>query len=135
MNFEQFLNEEIIKRTRINYATPDNSQLNIIRQELDRNALKIAINNDFISSSEDNNKLIDLEYYIDGIGTIGDDVVIRGACIVETTEDGGYIYYKPVGFEYNMDKNELVAMDDSTNVSEENWKNVQSLLLRSFKKI
>lgn len=136
MNFEDYLTESLGQSSKkITYESVDGSRANIIKQEINRGALKIALNSEFIAKSEDNNKIIDLEYYIDGVGLDKDDVVIRGACIVETTEDGGNVYYKPVGFEYNLDKNKLYSVDDNTDIAEENWKTVQSTLLKSFKKI
>ena len=131
MSFKMFLLEEKASFIKIEY-----DQLSIIKQELDRNALREALEKEYIKKSEKPTKMIDTDYYISDLALIeNDEVLIKGMIIVEVTEEDGYVYYKPVEFVFNMEKNELVSSIDNDRIRDENWKNVQQFVLRSAKKV
>lgn len=131
MSFKMFLLEEKASFIKIEY-----DQLSIIKQELDRNALREALEKEYIQKSEKPTKMIDTDYYISDLALIeNDEVLIKGMIIVEVTEEDGYVYYKPVEFVFNMEKNELVSAVDNDRIRDENWKNVQQFVLRSAKKV
>lgn len=131
MSFKMFLLEEKASFIKIEY-----DQLPIIKQELDRNALRESLEKEYIKKSEKPTKMIDTDYYISDLALIeNDEVLIKGMIIVEVTEEDGYVYYKPVEFVFNMEKNELVSAVDNDRIRDENWKNVQQFVLRSAKKV
>ena len=114
----------------------ESEQLSIIKQEIDRNAVRESLEKEYIQKADKATKMIDNDYYISDIAlTDGDEVLIKASIIVEVTEDDGYIYYKPVELIFNMDKNALVSASDNDRIRDENWKNVQQFVLRSAKKV
>lgn len=131
MNFKMYLTEETASFVKV-----ESEQLSIIKQEIDRNAVRESLEKEYIQKADKATKMIDNDYYISDIAlTDGDEVLIKASIIVEVTEDDGYIYYKPVEFIFNMDKNELVSASDNDRIRDENWKNVQQFVLRSAKKV
>lgn len=131
MNFKMYLTEETASFVKV-----ESEQLSIIKQEIDRNAVRESLEKEYIQKADKATKMIDTDYYISDIAlTDGDEVLIKASIIVEVTEDDGYIYYKPVEFIFNMDKNELVSASDNDRIRDENWKTVQQFVLRSAKKV
>lgn len=131
MNFKSYLIESANEFIKVEF-----DQLSIIKQEIDRNALREALEKNYIQKSDIEVKLIDNDYYISAI-SLGenDEVLVKGTIIVEVTEDDGYVYYKPVIFIFNMVSNELLSANDNDRIRDENWKNVQQFVLRDSKKI
>lgn len=131
MNFKMYLTEETASFVKV-----ESEQLSIIKQEIDRNAVRESLEKEYIQKADKATKMIDNDYYISDIALAdGDEVLIKASIIVEVTEDDGYIYYKPVEFIFNMDKNELVSASDNDRIRDENWKTVQQFVLRSAKKV
>ena len=131
MDFKMYLTEETVSFVKV-----EPEQLSIIKQEIDRNAVRESLEKEYIQKADKATKMIDNDYYISDIAlAYGDEVLIKASIIVEVTEDDGYIYYKPVEFIFNMDKNELVSASDNDRIRDENWKNVQQFVLRSAKKV
>ena len=138
MRFIDFINESQT-RSNVNYQEIDSTQFNIIRQSFDRNKLASLVNKEYIDklATNDNNlKLVDSDFYISGMALYDSNkVVIHGMFIIEVTEDDGYVYYKPVEFEYVIDDSNLLSVNDIDRIRDENWKKVQDFVLRTCKKI
>lgn len=130
MGFLNFLSESI------QYQSVEPSQMSIIRQSFNRNDLVESVKKEYIEKSESNCKLVDSDFYISGMTLYQDTkVAVQGMFIVEVTEEDGYIYFKPVQFEYCLDDSELLSVKDIDRIRDENWKNVQNYILKSSRKI
>ena len=138
MRFIDFINESQA-RSNVNYQEIDSTQFNIVRQSFDRNKLASLVNKEYIDklSTNDNNlKLVDSDFYISGMALYDSNkVVIHGMFIIEVTEDDGYVYYKPVESEYEIDDSNLIYVNDIHIIREKKKKKVQDFVLRTFKKI
>lgn len=130
MSFLSFLNEST------SYQNIESSQMSIIRQSFNRNEIVDSVKKEYIDKSESNCKLVDSDFYISGMGLYEENkVAVQGMFIVEVTEEDGYIYFKPVQFEYCLDDLELINVKDIDRIRDENWKNVQNYILKTSKKI
>ena len=130
MGFEQFLIENDGGYEEIN-----TSQLHVIKQEIDRSELKSEISKKYIDKQKEDVKIVDEDYYASGIKLDGENVIIKGSIIVETKEEDDYNYFKPVDFVYNMSESVLLTIADNDRVRNENWKEVQTFILKTSKKI
>lgn len=129
MNFQQFLNEQI------QFSDVDTDQLHLIKQEINRTVITNEINKKYIEKHNGTLKIMDNDFYINGIGLgKNDSVVISCATIIEVSEEGGYVYYKPLEFTFNMDDNIIESFNENDRVRNENWKTVQFEVLKTFKK-
>ena len=136
MRFIDFINEE---KTNANYQEIDSQQFDIIRHSFDRNKLLSLVTKEYIDKLSDNDghlKLVDSDFYISGMSLYDSyKVVVKGMFIIEVTEDDGYVYYKPIEFEYIIDDSNLLSVTDIDRIRDENWKKVQEFVLRTSKKI
>lgn len=118
MSFIDFLTEAAAEA----YEPITTEQLGILRQEVDRSALRIELNKKYIEKSDLNIALFNNDFYLSGVRLADDDnVIIKGSVIVEVTEDDGYLYYKLATFTYNISTNELVKVIENDRLREENW--------------
>lgn len=132
MKFAEYLAES--EMSGFEQISPDH--LNILKQEIDRNSLKVALDKEYVEKSELTVKIVNDEFYLSGIKLESEDkVIIKGSFIAEITEEGGYIYNKPVDFVYDMSDNTLISVKDNDSVRNENWKDVQNFILRTAKKV
>ncbi len=132
MNFDRFLFED----STAGFSNIEADQLNIIKQEINRDSLRTELEKEYVEKSEMNVKIVNNEFYASGLKLESDDeVVIKGSFIAEILEEDGYVYHKPVDFVYNISTNEVISVSDNDSVRNENWKDVQSFILRSAKKI
>lgn len=130
LSFKDFLNESN------NYIGVDSTQLSIIRQSFNKNSLIEEIKKEYIEDSDLNLKLVDSDFYVSAVSLYDEDkVCIKGMFIVEVTEADGYIYFKPVEFEYVIENEELLSVKDIDKIRDENWKNVQNFILKTSKKL
>ena len=89
MNFKMYLTEETVSFVKV-----EPEQLSIIKQEIDRNAVRESLEKEYIQKADKATKMIDNDYYISDIALADEDeVLIKASIIVEVTEDDGYIYY------------------------------------------
>ena len=129
MNFQQFLNEQI------QFSDVDTDQLHMIKQEINRTVITNEINKKYIEKNNGTLKIVDNDFYISGVGLgKNDTVVISCSTIIEVTEEGGYVYYKPLEFIFNMDDNIIESFNENDRIRNENWKTVQFEVLKTFKK-
>ena len=132
MSFIDFLTEAAAEA----YEPITTEQLGILRQEVDRSALRIELNKKYIEKADLNIALFNNDFYLSGVRLADDDnVIIKGSVIVEVTEDDGYLYYKLATFTYNISTNELVKVIENDRLREENWKTIQGEILKTSKKI
>lgn len=129
--FNDFLAEQAIQFEDVN-----DEQLHTIKQEIDRNSIRSEINKKYVEKSEQELKIMDNDFYIKGIGlgNKDDNVILNCATIIEVTEEGGYIYYKPLEFTFDMSNNIIDSFKDNDRVRNENWKNVQTEVLKQYRK-
>lgn len=132
MSFEQFLTEAAEPP----YETVNTDQLNILRQEIDRSALRVELNKTYIDKSDLNINLFNNDYYIGGMRLDNDDnVIIKVAIIVEVTEDDGYLYYKIANIVYDINQNKIIKIIENDKIRDENWKTVQGEILKTAIKL
>lgn len=128
MGFSNYLIED--------YVEASTEQLSILRQDLDRNALRSAIDKIYISKSDIDITLFNNDYYISGIA-LGDDdtVLISLSVIIEVTEEDNYLYYKIADIKYDVDNKKIIKIKENDKIRNENWKTVQSEILKTAKKL
>lgn len=132
MSFIEFLAEAAIE----SYDEITAERLSILKQEVDRSSLRNELNKKYIEKSDLNISLFNNDFYISGIRLADDDnIIIKGSVIVEVTEDDGYLYYKLATFTYNISTNELIKVIENDRLREENWKTIQSEILKTCKKL
>lgn len=129
--FNDFLAEQAIQFEDIN-----DEQLHTIKQEIDRNSIRNEINKKYIEKSDQEVKIMDNDFYVNGLGLGNkeDNVLLSCATIIEVTEEGGYVYYKPLEFTFDMSNNIIDSFKENDRVRNENWKNVQSEVLKQYRK-
>lgn len=118
------------------YENITTEQLAILRQDIDRSAIRNAINKKYIEKSDLNITLFNNDFYLSGV-RLGDDdnVIVKGSVVIEVTEDDGYLYYKMATFTYNIDTDELLKVIENDRLREENWKTIQAEILKTSKKL
>lgn len=128
MSFGNYLIED--------YVEASTEQLSILRQDLDRSALRLAIDKSYISKSDIDITLFNNDYYISGIA-LGDDdtVLISLSVIIEVTEEDGYLYYKIANINYDVDNKKIIKIKENDKIRNENWKTVQAEILKTAKKL
>ena len=129
--FNDFLNENAaLKFEKIN-----DQQIHTIKQEIDRNSIRNEINKKYIEKSKMQLKIMDNDFYINGLALEGEeDVVLKCCTIIEVSEEGGYIYYKPLEFTFDMSNNIIKTFNENDRIRNENWKSVQSEILKEYKR-
>lgn len=132
MSFEQFLTEAAEPP----YETVNTDQLNVLRQEIDRSALRVELNKKYIDKSDLNISLFNNDYYIGGMRLDNDDnVIVKVAIIVEVTEEDGYLYYKIANIVYDINQNKIIKIIENDKIRDENWKTVQVEILKTAIKL
>lgn len=128
MSFGNYLIED--------YVEASTEQLSILRLDLDRSALRLAIDKSYISKSDIDITLFNNDYYISGIA-LGDDdtVLISLSVIIEVTEEDGYLYYKIANINYDVDNKKIIKIKENDKIRNENWKTVQAEILKTAKKL
>ena len=128
MSFGNYLIED--------YVEASTEQLSILRLDLDRSALRLAIDKSYISKSDIGITLFNNDYYISGIA-LGDDdtVLISLSVIIEVTEEDGYLYYKIANINYDVDNKKIIKIKENDKIRNENWKTVQAEILKTAKKL
>ena len=112
MSFGKYLIESI------DFIEIEPDQLATLRQELDRNEVTNKIKQKYLDKQDKETKIVDNDFYIDGLGLdVKNKVVIKASFVAEVTESDGYVYYKEVEFTYNVESNELLNISDIDRVS------------------
>jgi hypothetical protein len=130
MSFSNYLIE-----SNYQFTSPDNEQIGIIKQELNRASLSNQIEKTYIEKTDQDIKTLDSDFYIIGLALDGDKVIMKGEFIVEVTEEDNTVYYKSVIFIYNMDDDKLISTFDNDRIRNEDWKVIQADILRRAKKV
>lgn len=130
MSFGKYLIESI------DYVDVEPEQLATLRQEIDRDAIVNQIKSKYLDKQQKQTKIVDSDFYINALGLdVKSKVVMKGSFVAEVTETDGYVYYKEVQFAYNVETKQLLEIDEVDNLRSDDWKVVQSEILKTGNKI
>lgn len=130
MSFSSFLIESI------EFVGVDAEQLATLRQEINKNDVVDHIKKDYLDKQTTPTKIVDSDFYIDGLGVdVKGKVVLKASFVAEVTEDDGYVYFKKVEFTYNAETNTLLSINDIDRYRSDDWKVIQGEILKTGSKI
>lgn len=130
MSFKDFLNEQI------EFVEVQPDQLTTLRQELDKHIVTQHVIKHYIDVQKLPTKIVDNDFYVESIGVDPkDNVVVKTSFIAEVTEDDGLVYFKQVKFDYNVEKDDMTNIIENDRVRSDDWKVIQSEILKTSKKI
>lgn len=130
MSFKQYLIESI------EFTAINSDQLATLRQELNKDSVVQKIKSEYLDKQNPPTKIVDSDFYIDGVGIdVKDKVIIKASFIAEVTEDDGYVYFKMVDFTYNIENDELLEIDEDDRHRSDDWKVIQGEILKTGSKI
>lgn len=130
MSFSSFLIESI------EFVGVDAEQLATLRQEINKNDVVDHIKKDYLDKQTTPTKIVDSDFYIDGLGMdVKGKVVLKASFVAEVTEDDGYVYFKKVEFTYNAETNTLLSINDIDRYRSDDWKVIQGEILKTGSKI
>lgn len=130
MSFKDFLTEQI------EFVEVDADQLTTLRQEVDKHTVTQHVIKSYIEKQSTPTKIVDNDFYIESLGIDDKEhVIVKSSFVAEVTEEDGLVYFKQVKFNYNVEKDEITNIVENDRMRSDDWKVIQSEILKSSKKI